>query len=104
MIFDVNLKSQIKNPWGSRYIGTKAQNVSNFLGGLPVLGESIEKSGQKVMNALSQIGGFINPALGAASKFINVPVTELGDFYKVGYKTNGDSVPNKKNPSNGNLY
>jgi hypothetical protein len=51
------------------------------LSGLPIIGESIQNAGESVQNALAQVGGLINPALGAASNFLEPPVTDLGNVY-----------------------
>jgi phage-related protein len=71
----------IRNPWSSRNIGSSAQRVGSFLSGLPVVGDDIQQAGEKVQNALASIGGLINPALEAASKFVDPPVKDLGNIY-----------------------
>jgi hypothetical protein len=105
-IFDDNVKTEIRNPWGSKSLATTAQNAGSFLSGLPVVGDDIAKVGQKVKDGLSQIGGLtgINQALGAAASFFNPPVDDLGDAYGTGYESNGDNVPGKPNPPSGNVY
>lgn len=102
-IYDDYIKTHIKNPWGARNIGGTVQGIGSFLSGLPIIGEPIQEAGQKFMHGLSQIGGLINPALQAASEFVNPPV-ELGDAYNIGYASNGDTVPKRKNPPSGNVY
>lgn len=94
-LYDDLTKTQIKNPWGLKNIGTTMQNVGNFLSGLPIIGDSIKDAGQKSMDTLSSIGGLINPALGAASKFID-PIKDLGEINPYGYRTNDDIVPPKR--------
>ena len=80
-LFDDHIKSELHNPWSARNVGTNVQNTASFLSGLPVIGESIQNAGESVQNALAQIGGLINPALGAASNFLEPPVTDLGNVY-----------------------
>lgn len=103
-IYDDPVKTDIRNPWGGRNLGTQAQNIGGFLSGLPVIGDSIQNAGQKVMDGLSKVGGFINPALDAASTFVDPTVRSLGDMYDSGYTTNGDTVPKRSKPSGGNVY
>jgi len=81
-LFDDRIKTNMNNPWGTRALGTAATNVSSFLTGLPHVGDDIQNAGQSVQNALGTIGGLINPALGAASQFINPPVNNLGTLYQ----------------------
>ena len=69
-VFDDPHKTDIRNPWGMRNIGENAQNVAGFLTGLPIVGDDIGKQGQRALNALSKIGGFVNPALEAATRFV----------------------------------
>ena len=81
-LYDNLLKSSINNPWsGARNIGALATNAASFLSGLPVIGDDIANAGGQVMNALGSIGSFVNPALGAASAFLEPPVTDLGKLY-----------------------
>lgn len=101
---DFEIKNSIKNPWGDRNIGASAENAVGWLSGLPVIGESIENAGQKVMEGISKVGGLLNPALEAASNFADNPTVNLGDIYNTGYKSNGDEVPKRPNPPNGNVY
>ncbi len=103
-IYDDPIKTDIKNPWGSRNVGAGVQNAGNFLSGLPVIGESISNAGQKAMNGLAQIGGLINPALEAASNFVDNPVVDLDDLYRTGYESNGDEKPKWNKPNSGNIY
>lgn len=79
-IYDDNIKTKIKNPWGARNVGTSIQNAGSFLSGLPIIGDPIQEAGQKAADALGKIGGMINPALGAASQFIDPPA-DLGNIY-----------------------
>ena len=81
-LFDDPVKTDINNPWSLRNIGTDIKNAASFLSGLPVIGDDIQRAGTKAQTALAKIGGFINPALGAASEFISPPVTDLGNIYK----------------------
>lgn len=81
-IFDDISKTDIKNPWGAKYIGATIQNIGSFLSGLPVIGEDIQNAGQKAADLLGQVGGLVNPALAAASKFIEPPIEDLGNAYK----------------------
>jgi hypothetical protein len=103
-INDDYVKTSISNPWGGRKLGGAIQNAGSFLSGLPVIGDDITAAGQSAMNGLSQIGGLLNPALTAASQFINPPITEIGDRYDTGYESNGDKKPDWKTPNNGNIY
>lgn len=103
-IFEDPAKTNVRNPWGLRNIATTAQNTANFLSELPIIGDDIKKAGQKVQNSLSKVGGFINPALKAASEFIEPPVSNLGDRYSQGYASNGDNVPSKPDPTDQNIY
>lgn len=103
-LYDDPAKTNIRNPWGLRNIANTAQNVGNFLSGLPVIGDDIQKAGQKVQDGLSKVGGFINPALRAASEFLEPPVKSLGDVYSRGYSSNGDTVPPRQNPTDQNVY
>jgi hypothetical protein len=80
-LYDDLIKSDVHNPWSMRNIGSEAKNVGSFLSGLPVVGDDIQRAGQKVQNAFAQIGGLINPSLQAASQFIDPPVTDLGNIY-----------------------
>jgi hypothetical protein len=103
-IYDDPFKTDIKNPWGAKNVGTSVQNAGSFLSGLPVIGESITNAGQKAADALATVGGLINPALQAASNFIDNPVTNISDIYGTGYESNGDEKPKWKTPNNGNVY
>lgn len=80
-LFDDQTKSDVNNPWSLRNIGSTVANVGSFLSGLPVIGDDIQNAGQSVQNSLATIGGLINPALGAASNFLEPPVTDLGNIY-----------------------
>jgi len=103
-IYEDPEKTSVRNPWGLRNMANKAENTANFLSGLPIIGDDIQKAGQKFSNSLSKVGGFINPALQAASQFIEPPVDSLGDAYSNGYASNGDKVPPKQNPTDENVY
>ena len=103
-IFDDPVKTEIKNPWGGRNVGATIENAGSFLSGLPVIGESIQNAGQKASDALSSIGGLINPALGAASNFIDNPISNIGDVYETGYESNGDKKPTYKTPGAEDVY
>ena len=81
-LYDDLVKSDIKNPWSLRNVGATVTNIGSFLSGLPLIGDDISQAGAVVQNALSTVGGFINPALGAASEFLEPPVTDLGNYYK----------------------
>lgn len=104
IVYDDPLKTDIRNPWGSRSTGASIQNAGSWLTGLPVIGDSIAGFGEKVGDALGSIGGMINPALNAASNFIDPPVTDLGDIYNTGYSSNGDTPPTRGPEPSGNLY
>jgi hypothetical protein len=80
-LFDDRVKTDINNPWSGRSVGAFAANVGSFLSGLPVIGDNIQNAGQSVQNALASVGGLINPALGAASNFLQPPVEDLGNIY-----------------------
>jgi len=103
-IFDNPVRTDIKNPWGRRNIGATIENAGSFLSGLPVIGESIQNAGQKAADSLSKVGGLINPALEAASNFIDNPINNIGDAYDIGYESNGDNKPEYRNPNNGDMY
>jgi hypothetical protein len=103
-IYDDPLKTDIKNPWGARNVGASVQSAGSFLSGLPVIGESIQNAGQRVADSLASVGGLINPALQAASNFIDNPVTNISDVYGIGYESNGDTKPNWNTPNDGNVY
>ena len=111
-IYDDPDKTNIRNPWGVRNVGTSVQNFGGFLSGLPVVGDDIAQAGQNFMSNLSSIGGLLNPALNAASNFmdaeslseINTGKVEIGDVYSTGYASNGDQVPEKAAPSEGKAY
>jgi len=103
-IYDDPIKTDIRNPWGSRNVGAGVQNAGSFLSGLPVVGDALSNAGQKVINGLAQVGGLINPALEAASNFIDNPVVNLNDVYGIGYESNGDTKPKWNKPNNGNVY
>jgi hypothetical protein len=81
-LFDDPIKSSINNPWNLRNIGIDLKNAATFLSGLPVIGDDIQRAGNKVQDSLAKIGGFINPALGAASAFVEPPITDLGNIYR----------------------
>jgi hypothetical protein len=102
-IYDDLTKTDIKNPWGIRNIGAELENAGEFLSGLPIIGESIQQAGQKAMNALSKVGGLVNPALEAASNFLDNPVTQrtLGQISPYGYASNNDIVPTRQKPPTG---
>ena len=70
-LYDSSIKTDIKNPWSTRSLGTDIANTGSFLSGLPLIGNSIQAAGAATQNALASIGGLINPALGAANRFIN---------------------------------
>ena len=80
-LFDDPIRTDINNPWSSKSIGALATNVGSFLSGLPVIGDDIQRAGQSVQSALASVGGLINPALGAASNFLEPPVEDLGNIY-----------------------
>ena len=80
-LYDDALRTSINNPWSSRNVGTDVQNAASFLSGLPVIGDGIADAGDAVKGAFSSIGGLINPALGAASNFLDPPVQDLGNIY-----------------------
>jgi hypothetical protein len=80
-LYDSGARSQAKNPWALRNIGTDATNLGSFLSGLPVVGDDIQRAGQAVQSSLASIGGLINPALEAASNFLEPPVSNLGNIY-----------------------
>lgn len=103
-IYDDPMKTDIRNPWGSRNVGAGVQNVGSFLSGLPVVGDAISNAGEKVKSGLAQIGGFLNPALEAASNFVDNPVVSLDDVYRTGYESNGDTKPKWNKPNSGNVY
>lgn len=103
-VYDDPLKTDIRNPWGTRNTGTQIENIGSFLSGLPVIGEPLSNAGQKILTGLSQVGGFLNPALEAASNFVNNPVTNISDVYGTGYESNGDTKPVWKKPPGGNAY
>ncbi len=103
-IFAEPEKTEIENPWGTRFTGANAQNIGGFLTGLPIVGDDISRAGQRGLSYLSQIGGLINPTLEAAARFVNGADTwdqvinnriDLGDRYDKGYATNGDEIPTK---------
>jgi hypothetical protein len=77
-LFDDLIRTDVNNPWSTRNAGTDLQNIGSFLSGLPVIGSNIQRAGQSVQNSLANIGGLINPALGAASNFLDPPVKSLG--------------------------
>ena len=104
ILYDDPMKTEIHNPWGARNIGTSIQNAGSWLSGLPVIGESISEFGEKIGDKLASIGGLINPALNAASNFMDPPITDLGDIYNIGYASNGDTVPPRGPEPTGNLY
>jgi hypothetical protein len=103
-LYEDPLKTDIRNPWGTRNVGTTVENVGSFLSGLPVIGDPLASAGQKVMDNLSKVGGLINPALQAASNFIDNPVVKLSDIYGTGYESNGDTKPKWNTPNSGNVY
>lgn len=103
-LYDDHIKTDIKNPWGSRNTGADIQNAGTFLSGLPAIGDDISEAGEKVKHGLAQIGGLINPALEAASNFVDNPVVNLDDVYDTGYETNGDTKPKWNKPNSGNVY
>jgi hypothetical protein len=80
-LFDDATKTDVNNPWGSRRLGSEATKIGSFLSGLPVIGDDIQNAGEKVQNSFATIGGLINPALGAASSFIDPATKDLGNIY-----------------------
>lgn len=80
-LFDDLIRSEVNNPWGNRSAGTRLTNIGSFLSGLPVIGDDLQNAGQAAQNVLASIGGLINPALGAASNFLEPPVSDLGNVY-----------------------
>jgi hypothetical protein len=80
-IYDNPEKTKARNPWSGRSLGTTATNAGSFLSGLPVIGDDIQRAGQSVQSSLATIGGLINPALEAASNFLEPPVNDLGNIY-----------------------
>ena len=80
-LYDDRTRTDINNPWSGRSVGAFAANVGSFLSGLPVIGDDLQQAGQSVQNALASVGGLINPALGAASNFLEPPVEDLGNIY-----------------------
>jgi hypothetical protein len=96
--------SRIFDNWSTKSLGASIQNAYSFLTGLPIIGESIRDAGQKAAASLSTIGGLINPALQAASTFIDPQVRDLGDAYDIGYESNGDNPPDYPPEPNENVY
>lgn len=96
--------TRLFDSWNTKRLGANIQNAYSFLTGLPIVGEKIEEAGQKAAASLSTIGGLINPALQAASKFIDPSVRDLGDAYDIGYDSNGDTPPNWPSQPNENVY
>lgn len=80
-LYDDYHASIVRNPWSGRSVGTAAKNLGSFLSGLPVIGDDIQRAGEQLQNSLATIGGLINPTLGAASAFLEPPVTDLGNIY-----------------------
>jgi hypothetical protein len=80
-LYDDPIKTEINNPWGIKQLGADLRNAASFLSGLPVIGDDIERAGASVQNALASVGGLINPALEAASRLVDPPVTDLGNVY-----------------------
>jgi len=105
-LYEDSSKTSIRNPWGARNIGSTAENIGSFLSGLPVIGDDLARAGQKAMDGIAKIGDGlgINKALEAAAEFINPPVESIGDVYDIGYSSNGDTVPERKDPPSGNVY
>lgn len=81
-IYDDLTRTYVEDPWSSRNVGTDIKNIGSFLSGLPLIGNDIQRAGQKVQNTFAQVGGLLNPALGAASQFIEPPVTSIGNVYR----------------------
>jgi len=81
-LYDDFTSSDVHNPWSIRNIGTTTKNMASFLSGMPVIGDDIQRAGQKVQESLAKIGGLINPTLGAASAFLDPPVKNLGNVYR----------------------
>lgn len=80
-LYDDAIKTKVNSPWANRAIGSELNRVGSFLSGLPVVGDNLQRAGEKVQNAFATIGGLINPALEAASRFIDPPVEDLGNIY-----------------------
>lgn len=106
--FDKPSKTDVHNPWGKKNIGVSAQNVGTFLSGIPGVGQGLANATDKIKDGLSSIGGLINPALNAASNFIETGNTagkiSLGDSYSTGYASNGDTPPKPGPEPKGNVY
>jgi hypothetical protein len=79
-MYDDATINSIKNPWSARNTAAIAQNVANSATFLPVIGDDLQRFGQKSQDKLKTIGGLINPALNAA--FIKTPPINLGNIYK----------------------
>lgn len=81
-LYDSSTKTVVKNPWDFRNIGTDIANAGSFLAGMPFIGEAVQDAGAIVKNSFAAVGGLINPALGAASNFIDPQTKNLGNIYK----------------------
>jgi len=81
-LYDSSTKTMVKNPWDFRNLGTDITNAGSFLAGMPFVGEAVQDAGSAIRNGFAAIGGLINPALGAASNFIDPRTKNLGNIYK----------------------
>lgn len=80
-LWDDSTRTMVKDPWKARELGVTATNLGSFMTGLPNIGGDISQAGQAVQNSLATIGGLINPALGAASSYLNPSPSNLGKLY-----------------------
>jgi hypothetical protein len=94
--YDDYVAGQVRgNAWNGKSLGSGVDTVSNFLTGLPVVGNRLENIGAKAASGISSI-------LNTPNRLINQGIRELGQLVdqgrlgqvsEYGYKSNGDIIP-----------
>jgi len=119
-IYDDPVKTDVKNPWGKRAIGSIFQGTANSLiktgenltNGISSFTDSGNNSKRasfddtkaKAIDSISGITGGINKALLSAVSIIDPPIRNLGDAKPIGYASRGDQVPGRPSAPNSNIY
>lgn len=122
VIYDDPIKTAVKNPWGTKAIGSIFQGTANSLirtgenlaNGISSFSDgenaakraSFDDTKAKAIDSISGITGGINKALLSAVSIIDPPVKNgaLGEANQFGYATNNDQVPPRPAEPNDNVY
>ncbi len=81
-LLDSFAMSKVNDPWSARNSNAKLANALGSASNLPFVGPFAQNAQQGVQGALEAIGGFINPTLAAANRFISPSKKSLGNIYE----------------------